>query len=66
MTLKSVKHQKAPLGRSVSTHFVADCRWGPRVVTAGRAKSKARRAECLGDLGGGGYAPVEYFKIFTL
>ena len=23
--LKSVKRQKAPLGRSVSTHFVADC-----------------------------------------
>ena len=33
-------------------------------MTAGRAKSKARRAERLGDLGGGGwYAPVEYFKI---
>ena len=25
--LKSVKLQKAPLGRSVSTHFVAECRF---------------------------------------
>ena len=49
--LKSVKHQKAPLGQSVSTHFVADCRWGPRLVSPGSSKSKAQRAELLRDLG---------------
>ena len=49
--LKSVKHQKAPLGGSVSTHFVADSRWGPRLVTAGSSKRKPQRAELVGDLG---------------
>ena len=34
--LKSVKRQKAPLGRSVSTNFVADCSYSLLVCTSRR------------------------------